>query len=137
MFPYFFLWYLILIRKQKSEKSSGLVVFQALKSQEFNNIFVIVLKTRISRKKPTEYEFQSRRNRSFVLLKDVVKVRKETRKCMQNWTLTLLCIYLSMHLALFEVLIARAIANEAGLGIATRYHTGCNCQISSYKFISQ
>ena len=77
--------------------------------------------------KPTEYEFQPRTNRSFILLKDVVKVRKETRKYMQNWTLTLLCIYLSMHLALFEVLITRAIANEAGLGIAARYHTGCVC----------
>ena len=94
-------------------------------------------KTRISRKKLIEYEFQPRTNRSFILLKDVVKVRKETRKYMQNWTLTLLCIYLSMHLALFEVLITRAIANEAGLGIAARYHIGCICQVSSHKFIDK
>ena len=87
-----------------------------------------MLKTRISRKKPTEYGFQPRNtDRSFILLNDFVKVRKETRKYMQNWTLTLLCIYLSMHLALFEVLITRAIANEAGLGIAARYHTGYVC----------
>ena len=40
-----------------------------------------------------------------------------------------------MHLALFEVLITRAIANEAGLGMAARYHIGCICQVSSHKFI--
>ena len=43
-----------------------------------------------------------------------------------------------MHLALFEVLITRAIANEAGLGIAARYHhIGCICQVSSHKFIDK
>jgi hypothetical protein len=42
-----------------------------------------------------------------------------------------------MHLALFEVLITRAIANEAGLGIAARYHIGCICQVSSHKFIDR
>ena len=104
---------------------------------DIENKNMTLLKTRITRKKPTEYEFQPRTNRSFILLKDVVKVRKETRKYMQNWTLTLLYIYLSMHLALFEVLITRAIANEAGLGIAARYHIGCICQVSSHKFIDK
>ena len=42
-----------------------------------------------------------------------------------------------MHLALFEVLITRAIANEAGLGIAARYHIGCISQLSSHKFIDK
>ena len=42
-----------------------------------------------------------------------------------------------MHLALFEVLITRAIANEAGLGMAARYHIGCICQVSSHKFIDK
>ena len=42
-----------------------------------------------------------------------------------------------MHLALFEVLITRAIANEAGLGIAARYHIGCIYQLSSHIFIDK
>ena len=43
-----------------------------------------------------------------------------------------------MHLSLFEVLITRAIANEADLGIAARYHhIGCICQVSSHKFIDK
>jgi hypothetical protein len=42
-----------------------------------------------------------------------------------------------MHLALFEVLITRAIANEAGLGIAARYHIGCIWQVLSHKFIDK